>query len=131
MFSFFGAGQSMWLDEANSVRVASHGPAGIINELRHDNNAPLYYLLLAIWTRALGTGEAAVRSLSAGFYILSAIAVYLVARSIYDAGTAGLCSLLYLVSRQAIKHAQNARMYSLLVSCPRNTLTKSFKLMKD
>lgn len=115
LFSFFGiSGKSIWLDEACSVHIASHNFKGIIANLKNEGDPPFYYLLLALWTRAFGIDEFAVRSLSGTCYILSLLAVYLLGKSLYDKKTGLLCSFLYMLSPLAIRHAQNARMYTLL-----------------
>lgn len=115
LFSFFGIGsKSIWLDEACSVHVASHNFKGIIANAKSEGDPPFYYLLLALWIRAFGIGEFAVRSLSGTFYILSLVAVYLLGKSLYDQKTGLLCSFLYMLSPLTMHHAQNARMYSLL-----------------
>ncbi len=116
LFSFFGINRSIWLDEACSVFVAGHDFEGIIREAKIEElSPPLYFLFLAVWIRIFGISELAIRSLSAIFYILSLAAVYALGKSIYnDRKTGLLCSFLYMLSPLAIKHAQNARMYSLL-----------------
>lgn len=114
-FSFFGiSSKSIWLDEACSVQGASYNFKGIIANLKNEGDWPFYCLLLALWIRVLGISEFAVRSLSAIFYILSLLAIYLLGKSLYDKRTGLLCSFLYMLSSLAIRHAQNARMYSLL-----------------
>ncbi len=115
LFSFFGIGRSVWLDEANSIYIASHNFKGIIANLKNDSNPPLYYFSLAIWIRLFGISELAVRCLSGIFYILSLVAVYGLGKALYnDKETGLLCSFLYMLSPVAIRQAQNARMYSLL-----------------
>jgi uncharacterized membrane protein len=114
LFSFFGLDNSIFVDEAYSVYVASHNFEDIIENLKNDNGPPLYYFLLAIWIKAFGTSEFVIRSLSSIFYILSIIFVYVLGKSFYDKKTGLLCSFLYMLSPIAIRHAQNARMYSLL-----------------
>lgn len=115
LFPFFGINRSLWLDEAFGVFTASHDFEGIIRAVKSDASPPLYYLLLAVWIWVFGISELAVRSLSAIFYMLSLAAVYVSGKSIYnDRKTGLLCSFLYMLSPLAIKHAQNARMYSLV-----------------
>lgn len=116
LFSFFGINRSIWFDEACSVFEAGHDWEGIIREVKlTESSPPLYFLFLAVWIRIFGISELAVRSPSAIFYMLSLVAVYVLGKSIYnDRKTGLLCSFLYMLSPLAIKHAQNARMYSLL-----------------
>ncbi|HHT9124907.1 MAG TPA: glycosyltransferase family 39 protein [Candidatus Brocadiia bacterium] len=115
LFSFFNIDRSIWFDEAHSVLLTSHDHEGIINAVKKISHPPLYHLFLALWTRAFGMSELAVRSPSSIFYILSLVAIYVLGKSIYnDKRTGLLCSFLYMLSPLAIIHAQNARPYSLL-----------------
>src|SRR5258705_3967471 len=66
--AFYGAGKSLWLDEAYSVLVAKQHFSEMLVSLRHDTHPPLYYLLLSIWTKLFGDVEIALRSLSGVFY---------------------------------------------------------------
>ena len=60
----FFARSDLWLDEALTVNVARLPLARLPEALRHDGAPPLYYVLLHVWMRLFGTGDAAVRSLS-------------------------------------------------------------------
>jgi hypothetical protein len=53
-----------WSDEAIAVGVASHPLGAIPGILRHEGSAPLYYLLLHVWTSVFGSGESATHALS-------------------------------------------------------------------
>src|SRR3954452_2147467 len=64
-----------WIDEGLTVGIASHPLTDIPGVLVKDGSPPLYYLLLALWTRVFGTGEVATHSLS----LLIALAVPVVA----------------------------------------------------
>ncbi len=115
IFSFLGINRSLGLDEAYSVFASNQTPTGIFMTLQSDTTPPFYYLLLSAWMRIFGRTEIAVRSLSAIFYVLSLIAVYVLGKSVYnDVVTGLLSSFLYMLSSEAIGHAQSARMHSLL-----------------
>ncbi|MGH2994804.1 MAG: hypothetical protein ACRDM9_00670, partial [Gaiellaceae bacterium] len=60
-----------WLDEGISIGFASHGLVDIPGALEQDGSPPLYYLLLALWTRLLGFGEEATQGLSLAFALLT------------------------------------------------------------
>jgi len=113
-FCFWGTTTSIWLDEAFSVMMASHGFKGTIALSPADVHPPLYYFLLAVWTKIFGVSEIAIRSLSGLFYLSAILCIYLIGKTIYGKNTALLCSFLYLISPVAILHAQSARSYSLL-----------------
>ena len=104
-----------WIDEAISVGIASHDLEDIPGVLRQDGSPPLYYLLLHVWMQLAGSGEAATRSLS---LLLAALAVPVAwwgaaaiagrrAGALAAAGAACCPFLTY--------HAQETRMYSLVV----------------
>jgi len=114
-FAFFGAGRSLWLDEAYSANIARLGWTDILSALKADTHPPLYYLLLAGWTRLFGESEIALRSMSALFYFLTIPTLYAIVRTAGGCRDAALlAAFLFLVGKPAIAHAQNARMYSLL-----------------
>jgi uncharacterized membrane protein len=84
---------------------------------RSDTSPPLYYLLLYAWTRALGTGDSALRYFSvlwslACFPVFWALAQRLGGR----AAAVGTC-LLFAVSPTCVFYATEGRMYSLLLLC--------------
>jgi len=115
VFVFVGIDRSIWLDEANSLSIASGGLSSIIERLKMDNNFPVYYILLHYWVRLAGDSELALRLLSGIFYVAAAVTVYLGGRSLFRGRrTALYASFCYLISTQAIHHAQNVRMYALL-----------------
>ena len=114
-FAMFGSSRSLWLDEAFSANIARLGVSGILDALKADSHPPLYYLLLAGWTRLWGESEIALRSLSGIFYLMTIPIIYAIVRaSGCDGRTAGIGTLLFLIAKPAIAHAQNVRMYSLL-----------------
>jgi len=105
----------LWLDEALSVNIASLPLGDIGDALRRDGHPPLYYWLLHGWMQLFGTGDAAVRSLSGVFGLLSLPLAYEAGRR--RAGhAAGLCVLaLAAVTPWCVRYATEARMYSLVL----------------
>jgi len=115
VFIAVGIARPVWLDEANSVLIAQHSFAGIVDALSRDNNFPLYYFLLSVWMRVFGDSEIALRALSAVFYLGGCAAVYALGRRLAGQSRAGwYAALFYEASALAIRQAQNVRMYSLL-----------------
>ena len=103
-----------WVDEALTVGIASHSIPSIPGVLVRDGSPPLYYLLLAVWTRVFGTSEIATHSLS----LLVAVATVPVAFWVggrlfgrraawFTAAFASLCPFLTYF-------AGETRMYSLV-----------------
>lgn len=113
-FAVYKSNTAFTSDEVWSIKVASLDYGSEVAALKADVHPPLYFLILHSWIRLFGTGERIVRSLSGLFYLLSAFALYRLARELYGTKTAVLCATLYLTSPLAILSAQFARMYSLL-----------------
>ena len=105
----------LWLDEALSVNIASLPLGEIGDALRRDGHPPLYYWMLHGWMELFGTGDAAVRSLSGVFGVLSLPLAYEAGRR--RAGhAAGLCVLLVTaITPWGVRYATEARMYSLVL----------------
>ena len=115
VFIAVGITRPVWLDEANSVLIARHSFAGIVDALSRDNNFPLYYFLLSVWMRLFGDSEIALRALSALFYAGGCAAAFALGRRLSGESRAGwYAALFYEASALAVRQAQNIRMYSLL-----------------
>src|SRR5215216_5415036 len=68
--------ESVWLDEAFTIKLSLHPPAGIIEETSKDVHPPLYYFALHYWMLLFGDSEAGARLLSALFGVLALVATY-------------------------------------------------------
>ena len=89
----------LWLDEALSANIAALPLGDIADALRQDGHPPLYYWMLHGWMSVFGEGDAAVRSLSGVFGVLSLPLAYEAGRR--RAGhAAGLCVLVTLFIRE-------------------------------
>jgi uncharacterized membrane protein len=82
--------------------------------LLSDTSPPLYYLLLNLWTRAFGTGDAALRLFSVWWAALSLPLVWLVGRQLGGVRAAWSACLLFAFSPVAFSYSVEGRMYSLL-----------------
>lgn len=77
--------ESLWLDEAFSVVWCKTSLVAMVRStITSETHPPLYYILLHFWMLAFGQSEAAVRSLSACFGILSVLLLYHVGRELFD-----------------------------------------------
>ena len=101
-----------WIDEGISVGVAHHHWTSIPHLLRQDGSPPAYYMLLGLWIRVFGDGEAATHSLSLVFSLASIPVAYVAGRSIYDRRTGFVCALLVAVTPYLTYYAQETRMYA-------------------
>ena len=112
---FYGLnGMGLWLDESNSVIIASEDFPGLIDRLRLDSSPAAYYVLLHLWMRVAGTGELAVKSLSAIFGTLLVPATYWLGREADSRRTGFGGAVLITFAPLAIYYAREARMYSLV-----------------
>ena len=116
---------SLWNDEGTSIAVAQRDLATIAQDAANDIHPPLYYWLLHGWTRLLGTGEAAARSLSALLGVALVALIYALGRQLRPEGDEspgaqrrgqwiGLtAAFLATVNPFQIYYSQEARMYML------------------
>jgi mannosyltransferase len=106
--------RSLVFDEAFSVSLRTASVAHLTTFIRfHDVHPPLHYLLLKGWTHVFGSGEIAVRSLSALFGLAMVPLLYVFARRLVDRGVAVAAAAVLAGSAFAVHAAQEARMYSL------------------
>ena len=100
--------QSLWLDEAISIRVVrGFGWREIVNNFSiSDFHPPLYYLMLKAWGGVFGFGVISMRLPSV---LAGVITVWLVAKKNKWAG------FLTAVNPLLIYYSQEVRMYSLTV----------------
>ena len=107
--------ESIWLDEAHSYLVSGLPLKSIIPTTVVTDQSPLYFIILHYWTRIFGSTEAALRSMSAVFGILSVLVIYKVGCALYGKRIGLTSSLLSAISLFHIHYSQEARPYSLLL----------------
>ena len=118
--------RGLWFDEAFSWRLTTFDWGEMVRRAALDNNPPLYYLLLKLWTTCFGASRGAMRSLSALAGTAVCLATYLFVREAYraDGGrrfvppdqarwTALVAAALVATSVLQIRWSWEARMYSL------------------
>jgi 4-amino-4-deoxy-L-arabinose transferase-like glycosyltransferase len=116
----FSAFQDLWLDESQSVAIAKlpltsgHGTT-MWTGLRQDGSPPLYYILLHFWITAFGTGNLAVRTMSAIINLIAAWPLYALGKKVVGTRAAQLAVVFYITSPFALRFATETRMYSLIV----------------
>ncbi len=111
----FTTTSKMWLDEAQTVNIASFPLSRIGTELRLDGAPPLYYYLLHIWMGAFGHSDAAIRALSGVFGLLALPILWWVVRRGYGRVEAIAALGVLASSPFAVYFSTEARMYSLVV----------------
>lgn len=53
--------KSLWCDEIFTAEVANYPPAKLMSAVAADLHPPLYFLLISLWAKLLGTSEFALR----------------------------------------------------------------------
>ena len=122
--SFYAiADKSLWLDEAFSVALARLGWSEMWRVItEREANMGLYHVLLHYWAR-LGTGEFAVRALSAIAATLSIAPVYGIGARLFGVSTGIIAALLLALNAFFVQHAQEAKAPQPIVpSAPWGTL---------
>lgn len=108
-------GQSLWLDEVFTARVAPLDLAGILSAIRMDLDTPPLHPFIVHVFLALGDSEFVLRLPSAFASILCVPLVYVVARRMLGWQTGLLAAVLMACSPYAVYYAQEARMYGLVL----------------
>ena len=106
--------EPFWFDEAYtalSVQLPMHG---ILERLRGEGNAPLYYLLMHAWSGLFGDGVYSFRFVSALLGALTIPLTYWVGTRMFSRRAALIAATLAAVSPLHIHYAQEARMYPLV-----------------
>jgi mannosyltransferase len=111
----FTTTSKMWLDEAQTVNIASFPLRSIASELRLDGAPPLYYYLLHLWMSVFGTSDTAIRALSGLFGVLALPLMWWVVRRGFGRVEAIAALAVLASSPFAVYFATEARMYSLIV----------------
>jgi mannosyltransferase len=103
-----------WIDEGVAVGIASHPLTEIPGLLLLDGSPPLYYLILGVWMRAFGAGEAETHLLSVGIAMLIVPAAFLAGRALFGARAGWIAALVAAVNPFLTYYAQETRMYALV-----------------
>ena len=114
---FSGLAQhAIHLDEAISVEFVTRNslPELAAFVRQWDVHPPLYYQMLLLWTRVLGTDLVDLRLPSALLGTLTVPAVYVFTLLLTRRRTAFLAALLFALSPFQLQVAQDTRMYALL-----------------
>ncbi|MGI8863209.1 MAG: glycosyltransferase family 39 protein [Solirubrobacteraceae bacterium] len=109
--------QSYWVDEATTVHELHLGLGGLIHALRvNESTPPLYYLLAWGWVKLFGSGEAALRSLSAVAGIALVPIAYGCGRELVSRAAGLVAAALVSVNPFLIWYSQEARAYMLFAA---------------
>ncbi len=107
--------QSVWIDEALSLAWAKLPVTSIVYEGAHDNQAPLYFILLRWWMRLGPETEAWARLFSALLGTVLIGVFYLFVSEFAEKAVALVSAGLLTVAPLAVWHSQDARVYMLML----------------
>lgn len=105
--------QSIRLDEAQSIWVATKSVPLILRLDAQDVLTPLYELLLHIWMQIFGSSITAARGLSFLFFLATLPVLYTVAKEATNKKVAMIAITLFSLSPFIMWYSSEARMYSL------------------
>jgi uncharacterized membrane protein len=109
-----GLDQGIWLDEYESLRMISKGGLfQTLRALRFDNQTPLYYILLKLWSQ-IGSSEEFLRLLSVFLGVATVCVVIMLMRRYSHVSTI-LAGVYFATTPIMLRYSQEIRSYSLLV----------------
>jgi hypothetical protein len=107
--------QSYSLDEAVTVGLLDQSLRGMLEAIPHSEaTPPIYYIIAWGWSKLFGTGEIALRSLSALLGTAAIPVTYAAARLLISRRGALIAAALVAVSPLLVWYSQEARAYVLL-----------------
>ncbi|MBI2573124.1 glycosyltransferase family 39 protein [Candidatus Woesearchaeota archaeon] len=105
--------ESLWGDEAWTLKFASATPSDLLHQTREDVHPPLYFLFMHYWMEIFGTSEVALRLPS---LIFSLISIYLFYRLSKRLNLNPLpITALFALSLSGLVYSQETRSYALIV----------------
>jgi mannosyltransferase len=108
------ASQSYWVDEATTVHEMHLSLGGLLHAVHVDETTPpLYFIVVWLWAKVFGTGEAGLRSLSAVLGTAVIPLAYLCGRELVSRAAGLVAAALAALSPFMIWYSQEARSYML------------------
>jgi len=109
----FFSGQSLRLDEAQSLWQSSRDVAHILTLVSQDVHVPLYHLMLHFWRIYFGNTVVVARDMSLLFYIISIPALYFLGKLAYGRTVGLFAAFLFSISPFMNWYGNEIRMYTL------------------
>jgi mannosyltransferase len=111
---FFFMGQSLRLDESQSLWQTSRSALGVFYIVAQDVHPPLYHQILHLWLMWVNDSVQGARFLSLIYFLISIPALYLLGKKSYNRSVGLWTALLFAVSPFMNWYGNEIRMYSLL-----------------
>jgi mannosyltransferase len=109
----FFSGQSLRLDEAQSLWQSGRSVGYIFKLIAQDVHVPLYHLLLHFWRIAFGDTVTSARLMSLAFYVASIPALYMLGKLAYNRRVGLFATFLFSISPFMNWYGNEIRMYTL------------------
>lgn len=120
--------ESFWLDEgATAMALKENGSLGIMNNVlekgqimhrdyfKHNDELPLYYMILSQWSNLFGISELSLRSFSAIFGIGALLMIFFISKLFFKDSISLVSTFLASINLTLIGYSQEARQYSYLL----------------
>lgn len=108
-------GRELWLDEAHSAYLATHGLATVWRGVVGDVHPPLYFVGLWSWGALIGTAPMALRLFSIAAAASAVAITWLTARTGDDEQAGTVAIVLMALSPALVIFAVEIRMYALAI----------------
>lgn len=110
------ARESIWLDEAVSIRSSQGSVSEVCQANARDTTPPLYFLGLLVWRTVFGDSDALVRSYCTAWSMMGLALIYAFGCLLGGHRLGSTALLLAAVSPFDIYYAQEARMYAQMAA---------------
>jgi mannosyltransferase len=107
--------ESVWLDEAITLRQAEQPMAITIHFVANDSHFPLYVILMHFWVRLFGISEIAARMLSLVFGVGSVYLIFLLGKRLFSPRVGLIAAAFLTFAPQMVYYSQEARLYTLFL----------------
>lgn len=121
--------RGFWGDEAWTALISGLPLGEILRVTAEDFHPPLYYFLVRGFISVFGSSEW-IRLISLGFYLLTAVPVYLLTKQLVNKGVAVMAAILTLASPILFTYAFEARSYALVAFLSASTTYVFWNLLQ-
>jgi mannosyltransferase len=123
--------ESYWLDEVHTLRLLARTRRGLLGYFLLLEHGPVYFLLAWGSIALFGSGEAAVRALSALAGIAAIPPLAALGRDLFGRRVGLIAAGLLAISPAAIAQSQNARPYALLLLATLGSYWALLRVLRD
>ena len=108
--------QGFWFDESNTALLVHLSPGRMLGLIPHrESTPPFYYIVLWVWARIFGFGEAGLRSYSAVLGVATVPVLYFATARLVTRRAALFVAAFAACNPLLVWYSQEARSYSMLV----------------